>query len=266
MITKELEKWIQTIKVSWLNYTQYRVNFILMFLGPTLIFFLVKWSLWTTIYQSNQKIINGLDYSSMISYHFWVLIVSLLSLGHASFNLSEDIRMGRISTYLIYPFNFWEFHTANFIAFQILQFFIATTTIVIATTLLEFNLPSFHTLFIGYFYCFIISLFWYSVQFLTGIMAFWLDETWILRVLFSNITIFLSGSIIPLNFFPSWSVKLLEYTPFPHMAYFAALIFQGKNVDIIHSLSILILWTIITCLCSVYIWKKGLRLYTAAGM
>ena len=42
------------------------------------------------------------------------------------------------------------------------------------------------------------------MQYIIGILAFWLDETWVMRVLVGLIAQFLSGSILPLEFYPSW--------------------------------------------------------------
>ena len=96
------EKWWVTIKVSWVKYTAYRVNFFLQIIGPSLVFFFIKYNLWSSIYsQKPGLVIKGLDFSQMINYHMWAFIVSLVAQGHGSWNLSDDIRLGRISSYLI---------------------------------------------------------------------------------------------------------------------------------------------------------------------
>jgi ABC-2 type transport system permease protein len=263
-----LSKWWMTMKISWIKYTAYRLNFFLQIIGPSLGFFFLKFNLWISIFETTPdiKLIGSYNLSQMLQYHTWSLIVALVAQGHASWNLSEDIRMGKISSYLIYPFNFWEFHTASWLSFQVIQ------TIVAVITLLFINslgiIPSFilSGILKGFAFTLFVSLFWYILQYLTGIMSFWLEETWILRVMLQVITTFLSGSILPLEFYPDWLVKILNYTPFPYLTYYPVKIFMGAEVDIFRGLAILTFWGVLISFLNSFIWRRGIRLYTAAGM
>lgn len=266
-MASELAKWWQTIKISWSRYTAYRMSFFLQIIGPSLVFFFIKYQLWDSIYKGDKElIINGYSFSAMITYHVWSFIVSLLAQGHNSMNLSEEIRLGRISTYLIYPFNLWEFHTASFLSFQILQTFICSLTLAFMWLLNIFEFPVFNTLMIGYFYCLFISFFWFTMQYLIGILGFWLEETWILRVMLNVLTGFLSGAIVPLEFYPAWLVKILNFTPFPYLSYYPIKIFMGKIESVSFAMTTMTLWTIIIALLTSFVWKRGVKLYTAAGM
>ena len=110
---KNFPKWWQTIKISWSNYTAYRMNFFLQIIGPALVFFFVKYNLWSSIYDGDAHMtIKGYNLDQMITYHIWSMIVGLVAQGMSALNLAEDIRMGRISSYLIYPIDFLEYHTA----------------------------------------------------------------------------------------------------------------------------------------------------------
>lgn len=260
-------KWFQTIKVSWSYFLTYRFNFFLQVIGPAIIFFFIKYNLWTSIYQGDDElIIQGYTLEQMISYHAWSLIVSLLAQGHSANNLSEDIRMGRISTYLIYPFNFWEYHTANFVAFQLLQLLISLFTLSILIGFSIISPPSFLVLFSGLLICSWIGIFWYLLQYLTGVLGFWLEETWILRVTLQMITAFLSGAILPLELYPSWIVSVLDYTPFPYLTYYPIKVFSGELEHLFSAFFVLGIWGILIAIVNALVWKKGLKLYTAAGI
>jgi len=172
----------------------------------------------------------------------------------------------RISTYLIYPFDFWEFHTAGFLAFQILQIFIA----IISCAVLYFSglliLPTLSQLGFALALCFMVSFFWYFLQYLTGLLAFWLDETWIMRVMLQIVTTFLSGAILPLSIFPYWLSHSLKNSPFPIMVYYPVRAFMGELPFSTAPFLTLLPWMILLFFLNVLVWKKGLRLYTAAGM
>jgi ABC-2 type transport system permease protein len=262
-----LLKWWQTIKISWSNHTVYRMNFFLQVIGPALVFFFVKYNLWSSIYVSDPNIIiKGYNFSQMIEYHVWAMVVGLLAKGHSAMNLSEDIRMGRISSYLIYPFNFWEFHTASFLSFQFLQTFVVSLTILFVWGFGFLQMPPLDIFFNGVFYCFFVSFFWFSLQYLTGLIGFWLEETWIIRVILEIVTAFLSGAIIPLELYPKWFVNILEWTPFPYLTFYPVKTFMGQNNELALSYGIVSFWIIIFCMVNHFVWKKGIRLYTAAGM
>ena len=260
-------KWIQTMKISWVKTTAYRLNFFLQVIGPALIFFFVKYSLWKTIYNSTtEPTIQGYTFSAMITYHIWSFVVSMIGQGHTALNMAQDIRLGRISSYLIYPFNFWEFHTASFFSFQILQIIISIFTLIIflTTGILESITP--YHFFLGLGASIYVSFFWYVLQYLTGILGFWLEETWIIRVSISVITVFLSGAVFPLDLFPEFWRNILDYTPFPYLTYYPIKIFMGDTVSITKFLSTLGSWFVIVVILNTVIWKRGIRNYTAAGM
>ena len=262
-----LSKWWQTIKISWSKETAYRLNFFMQITGPVIVFFFINYNIWSSIYGNDSTlIIKGHTFSQMINYHAWSMIVGMLAKGHMSFNLSEDIRLGRISSYLIYPFNFWEFHTAGFIAFQCLQLIISCISLTCLLLLNIIQVPSLNILFMGISYTFFVSIFWFGIQYLLGLVAFWLEETWILRVMFNIVTAFLSGAFFPLDLYPEWIANILKYTPFPYLIYYPIKTFSGEYNPFPNGFIIMSAWIIIIIMFNKLIWKKGIKHYTAAGM
>jgi ABC-2 type transport system permease protein len=189
--------------------------------------------------------------------------------------LAEDIRLGRISAFLVYPFGFWQFHGASFLAFQVGQTLITLVTIS-SLSLLGMITPSLGDLFLGFYFCFLVSLIWFSMQFLLGVIAFWLEETWVLRVMFVIVCQFLSGAIIPLEIYPQWLTKAMGFSPFPYLTFVPVKILMGTykaSLFPVFGLSplmqasvILIFWLLVIHITGLLIWRRGIRLYTAAGM
>ena len=262
-------KWWQTIKVHWSNTLVYRVNFLLMVIGPVLVFFFVKISLWYSIFQGNTEIkIGNYTLSDMLSYHLWTMIVMLVSRSYNFGKLSEDIRLGRVSTYLIYPFSLWEFQVTNFISRLLIQLFIAMVCLGILLT--GFS-QYFHDVQVGDFLkglalAIVVSVFWFSLQYLIGLLTFWLEETWVLAVIADTIIQLLSGNIIPLDLFPDWAAETLVYTPFPYVTYVPVKMITGTGGNFLHALINLVFWIAILNVFILFVWKKGLKLYTGAGM
>lgn len=260
-------KWQQTIQIAWSKYTAYRLNFFLQVLGPAIVFFFIKYNLWSSIYGGDESlVIKGYNFQEMITYHTWAMIVGLLAQGHTAMNLAEEIRLGKISTYLIYPFHFWQFHTAHFMAFQLLQLCISGLTLALIVSVGLMDWPSWEFLWQGLLYSTVVGFFWFALQYFTGILGFWLEETWILRVILSIVASFLSGAILPLDLYPEAFVRILDYTPFPYLTYYPIRVFMGDTSSLLQGYLILSFWMVVVCWVNSLIWRRGVRLYTAAGM
>lgn len=262
-------KWWQTIKVHWSNLLVYRTNFILMIVGPVLVFMFVKVSLWYSIFQGDMtKVIGNYTLSEMLSYHLWTMVVMLISRSYNFGKLSEDIRLGKVSTYLIYPFSLWEFQAASFVGRFCVQFIIALFTL----GTLFWVFPQFFPgvplegFFKGLALCLVVGIFWFSLQYLIGLLAFWLEETWVIAVISETVFQLLSGNIIPLDLFPQWAEKLLAYTPFPYITFFPVKVFMGAEVDFTSVIVNLIFWILLLNILVAMVWRIGLKLYTGAGM
>ncbi len=264
---KRLAKWIKIIEINLNKTLAYKLNFILLILGPPIVFYFIKYNLWQTIFQSSSSdIIQGYTFKTMINYHSWVLILSLLSQGHTAMNLSEEIRLGKISSYLIYPIEFWEFHFASFLSFTLLQIIVVTATFLFFWQMNIIILPHYLDILCVFFYCLLVSLFWFSIQFFLGLFTFWIEESWILRVLFQVISSFLSGAVMPLELFPSNIVKALSYSPFPYMTYYPIKYIQSQSVDLSRGVLMLTLWIFIFWIGNSLLWKRGIKLYSGAGI
>ncbi len=264
----EWAKWWATIRISWTKQLAYKLNLLLLVIGPTLVFFFVKYSLWTAIFRvEGITTIQGYDLAGMLHYQIWAMIVGFLAQGYNSMNLAEDIRLGRISSYLVYPFGFWPYQTASFIAFQGLQIIVAAISFVILAAsglLVDWHLSQ---VLLGTGFSLLMGVFWYQTSYLIGLAAFWLEETWVLRVMFLTVAQFLSGALLPLEIYPAWLLAILRWTPFPYLTFTPVKIFMGTyQGSLSEALAVLLFWLALVSWASQITWRRGLRLYTAAGM
>lgn len=267
-LTAAAAKWTGTMQVAWTNQLAYKLNFLILVIGPVLVFFFIKFNLWSSIYaMEGVSVIQGYDLDSMLEYQIWVMVVAFLAHSYNNMKLSEDIRLGRISSYLIYPFGFWQFHTAAFFGTQIIQMIVSVLTVAfVALAGFRLHLSWSDTL-LSLCFCVLVGLLWFTVAFILGLAAFWLDETWILRVIFTVIANFLSGAIIPLEMYPSWFRAMLDWTPFPLMTFVPVKMFMGEySGSWIGAFFMISLWLGILGLLAALTWKRGIRMYSGAGM
>ena len=75
-----------------------------------------------------------------------------------------------------------------------------------------------------------------------------------------------SGYLAPLDLYPSPVREALFWTPFPHIAYLPASFFAGAQVERAGlAFLVLTLWTLLFYLVSRWLWKRGLRQFSAMG-
>ncbi|SMF63090.1 ABC transporter permease [Pseudobacteriovorax antillogorgiicola] len=266
---KRLRKWWQTMTISMTKQMAYKTNFLLLMIGPSLVFFFIKYNVWTAIFETQgaSASIEGYTLTSMLQYQAWVLIVALFAQSYNSMSLAEEIRLGRISSYLVYPFNFWEHHAASFLGLLVIQSLICGVSIIVFNSVDLLGELSIITLFQGFCLAFLVAILWYALNFLMGIIAFWLEETWVLRVMFLTISQFFSGSLLPLEVFPQWLREIVMYTPFPYLTWAPVKAFMGElSIPLEQGILVILFWIGVSAILATFTWSRGVRLYTAAGM
>jgi ABC-2 type transport system permease protein len=268
MFILELRKWHKTITSSISRYMAFKGDFFLMLIAPSLVFIAINYNVWRAIYQTQgDRSIGGFSMEQMLHYQCWSFIVALLVRSHRAWNLSEHIRLGKITSFLLYPFDAWKFYSCEFIAFQLIQVVIAVLSIV-SLQLLGF-LPWFDlaTLGLGILFSLLVSVLWFVFEFTFGLAGFWLEEVWVFRVVFNFFAVLFSGAFIPIELFPPGLQSFLAYTPFPFITAVPVHIFMGtSSVSFSWATVTLLGWIVALGLVSWFTWRRGLRLYTAAGM
>ena len=267
-IYREYLKWLESLKICLARNLNYKINFLLMMVVPVVVFFAIKYNLWRSIYASNpQTEIQGYTLSKMIEYQFWILIFDLFVRSHFfSENISDDIRLGKISAFLLYPFSFISYQLSLFFSDKLIQFFIGSFCFALVLSLGWLKAPSLFILLKAGVFLLIICLFWFFVQMGLGFLSFWFEKTWSLNVSVRFISAFFSGSIIPLDLYPEALAKILLWTPFPYLIYFPVKILMKEEVSISSCLFVLSVWIIILFFVTKWLWKKGLNFYTGAGI
>ncbi len=265
---KLFSKYWGTIRIELASQLAYKLNFLLLILGPALVFFLIKINLWYSIFAArDNELLRGYTFERMLEYQTYVLVVTLLCQSYASRNISEDIRFGRISAFLLYPTSFMGYHFGAFSAAQILNCLSALIVLVIGFGSGILPLESLTHLAAGGSMALLVSLLWFCVWFLLSSSSFWIEESWVLRVLFTMVARFLSGAIIPLDLFPPKVLEFLWYTPFPYLTFIPVQLCMGSSSVTFHDAALMtVLWLLIAAITARVLWSKGLRLYAAAGM
>lgn len=268
MLVAELVKWRQTVIVALSKQMAYKLDFLLMLVVPPLVFAAVSYTVWRAVFELQEtRSIEGFSMERMLAYQCWAFLVSLLIRAHRSWNLSEDIRMGRITSFLIYPFELWKFHASEFIAFQLIQLGIVTFSFLVLVGCGFISLPSIGVLVTGLLFTSSVGTLWFLSELIFGLTAFWLEESWVLRFIFNQMTLLLSGAFIPLELFPHSLRAILDYSPFPLLTSIPVQIFMGTSPhSLTFSCALLAFWLATLTILARFVWRRGIVLYSASGM
>lgn len=262
-----MKKYFAIFKVNWQKSFEYRADFI-GHLGMGIITFVVMYFIWTSVFK-NVTIFSGYTFSSMMTYVMMTKFLHFVQRGNIGREISNEIREGRVSVYLLKPVNYVKWWFSIFLADRSFEFFIRLGMIVVVFLILP-NVVIFFG--IGRFLLFlsflIISLIInFLLNFLIASLTFWVVDSRFIRSAIMMLIDFLAGTLVPLDVMPRFLKNLGLALPFQFVTYFPIKIYQGSfNVNqIFQGLLLAAVWAFSLFLLLNFVWRKGLRTYEAIG-
>tara|TARA_B110000263_G_C15254045_1_gene485563 strand:+ start:422 stop:1237 length:816 start_codon:yes stop_codon:yes gene_type:complete len=265
------KKYNSILRASIITALEYKANSIVG-LFAILSGLLIEYLIWSMIYasESTTYTIDGWTFNRLIAYIFLSMIIGQLkSSWVTAHEMIMQIRQGFMNQYLVKPLSFFSYHLMSFIGANILYYIPYTILIIIAPILFK-DLIFINFIQIPFFILAVIMSIYlsYSIYFFMVCFAFWFGEVRALLAAY-NISMFVfAGQIIPLDFFPEYYNKIINYTPIPYLIKFPVDIAMALEVNLnqwINFIFIGILWCIIMRLLSGLIYSIGIRRYEAYG-
>lgn len=262
-----LKKYWTLFQISWQNGLAYPLSFFLWRFRQ-LLSVLMPLTLWSLIF-ANQTSAFGYDQSQMISYIFLVSLLQGAVLSTSLHGLASDIYSGKVSQLLIKPLSFFSFAAAQELADKLKN--VVMTCVEMAVLYLLFRpeiaFPGWEVfgLFVVWVALGIILHFYIEILF--GTMGFWSPQTWAPKFLFFVLVDATAGKLFPLDILPEAIQKLIYLTPFPYLAYIQTQIFLGRlsSEQILQYSFGLVGWTVGVAVLATFVWRKGIKSYSAAG-
>ncbi|HBI38427.1 MAG: hypothetical protein A2355_07020 [Spirochaetes bacterium RIFOXYB1_FULL_32_8] len=255
------------------TFVTYRLNFF-FFMSARLLRVFVTLYLWQAIYKSSGK--TELMNFSMIEMIIYIVISDLIANVIMSSNALEtipnEVRSGLISMSLIKPINY-HFqilflslgNLINVLLYYILPLFIILTGyLFFAHNILP---PGIGTIVLFIFSCLISYLIYFFFTFMIATISFFTTSIWGISVAMFAIVNFLSGRMIPIDFFSGYLRIIIQYMPFSSMIYTPVMIYSGKLIgnDMLIMMAVQISWLIIIWGLSMFIWKQAIKKLTILG-
>lgn len=263
-----ISKYLAIFNISWQNMLVYRLNFSLWRLRSVLQLLLVYF-VWWSVFQ-NQSEVFGYTQTTIITYIMIAALVRSIVLSSRIMDIGGHINEGGIVNFLIKPIDFIGFYFARDLADKLLNISFVVVELAIIIQLLKPNIIvqtdlSILVLFISSILLAIILYF--SLSFIFGLLAFWLENIWGIYFLFFMFIEGFGGGLFPIDILPGALAKILLLTPFPYLLYFPAKVYLGTLAaeQILQGFLILIFWVLASWLLMRKVLDAGLKTYTAVG-
>lgn len=250
----------------------YRTDFWIQFAGGSIAQFTVAWFLWKSIFEyNNVSRIGEYTFGSMMLYYLFVPIIGRAIRGNPDGGMAEDIYMGHLTRYLVYPVSYFGYkltvHLANTFVFLVQSLAVLVIFMMFFNNSHVLTINSVNMLYAVSAVCTGTILYFLLIS-LIQLLSFWADNVWSLVVMVYLISGLLGGSLIPLSLFPAWLQPMLLKLPFAYFMNFPIQCLMGK--EDIHSwmtgLMIISIWIIALACLYATIWNRGKYKYTGVGI
>lgn len=262
-----MQKYFLVFFLTIKEYFVYRLNFVIWRLRVFLSF-LVTFFLWTSVFENTTRF-GAYGKSQLISYIFFVNILSSFVLGTRTIDIATDIVNGTIMNYILKPINFFKYYLIRDLADKLLNLFFVFFEVWILIYLFHppITLPlSTNYLLLTTIFLLIGTLIGFYINLCISFMGFWSNEVWAPRFLFMTVVFLVSGSYFPLDLLPSTLYYLFLLTPFPYLFYLPTQILLGR-LDLITPTMIVssLFWLFFSWYFANCLWLKGNKSYNFFG-
>jgi ABC-2 type transport system permease protein len=266
-----LQKYFNIYRASLVERLAYRGDFLL---GTVLRFLPMVTTilLWEAVFAGAETDdIAGFTRRQMIAYQLLIHISRMFSsMPGLAAGITRDIRDGSLKKYLLQPLDMISFlvcyraaHKCAYIATSFIPY-----AILFAICYRYFDPPRDWTTMAGYVTALFLSfLIGFYFETCIGMMGFWFLEVTSLLWIIATLNYFVSGQMLPLDLLPSTWQWVLKALPFQYLAYFPAVVFLGKRTgaELVEGLLFELTWVIALLLIARWLYRRGLRRYSAFG-
>lgn len=264
-----MKKYLQVMSGSLQEYFAYRLNFILWRVR-VVVSILISFFLWKTIFTSNNQVF-GYRESQMLTYIILITFLNGMVLSTQTFRVAEEINQGTLSKFLIRPLSYFGYVLSRDVSDKIINTFFSVFEMTLLILVLQ--PPIFvqtSSFWLGLFIPTVIfsALLFFEIGMLLSIIGFWSRETWAPRFIFFILVTFLAGTYFPLDILPPPIYEFLQLLPFTYLIFFPLKIYLGMKGTflLVKGFIVMFLWILGLAVILKYLWRRGLKIYTAEGI
>ncbi len=255
-------------QVNWAEQWQYRANLI-MYLLFWLVSPVVYLAVWTTV-AGAQGTVRGLSANDFVVYYLTLLIVDQLTSEVTIHYFGYKVQDGSLSSELIRPIHPLLTNTLmSNLAFKVL---ILGGMVPVWGVLWLLFQPDFSMVTWGNVLLAAPAIvLGFTLNFLMGAaltcVAFWTTRVWSLAEFYWAIVSLFSGQFVPLTLMPDAVQTVAGYLPFQLFRYFPIQLILGRltTEEIVRGYVVGVVWLIAAAVLFNWVWREGVKRYSAVG-
>lgn len=242
---------------------------IVIWMLSSIVRIVVSLSLWLS---ASNALAGGYTKSGIINYYVMSMFLEWVLLWNPFYPISQEIKSGQVVTYLIRPVSFFYAWLGRETGFKIVAtIMLSLIGIPLLTILNHVGLPLHFYPNASWFFLFIAIpgaiLTSFLITMCMSLLAFWLTEVQYVNYVYWTLMPLFGGLFLPVSFLPNALERLNKLFLFRYQLSFPLeILFNRLGVqEIIVSSGIMCIWIFSLTFLYRFLWKKGIRVYSAFG-
>ncbi|MBN2043641.1 MAG: ABC-2 family transporter protein [Anaerolineales bacterium] len=252
---------------SFLSGLAYRSGFIFAILN-NLVYMTIAYFLWRSIFGDNQTL-RGLTFEQTFLYVTIASSLMVLLKTWTDWEISWNITSGSIIMSLVKPLKYQWMMMAQSLGFCLMNFLSIVVPSLIFLVFV-FKIPintGVGLLFfpVAIIFSFILNT---TIDYIIGLTSFYTESIWGISSTKDIIILFLSGSLIPLQFFPEAAQKVLKLLPFQAMYHLPLMMLvepEQTASSYLVSLSVQLFWVAVILILARLFYNRAVKVLRVAG-
>lgn len=261
-----MKKYFCLMQKSFSSQTVYRSAAVFRFFASA-VGFTIQICLWWALL--NSGVDQGTTFYEMVCFVMINTLVSAITQADIASDLEPEIRDGSVVMHFLRPisFHFYLFFTMmGKNSYRVLTGVLPV--LVLGSCFVGLPLPKSSLYFLFFLLSLIIGVFIiFELNYIVGLLAFWVQRTWYLTWYLEAGLIFFGGTVIPIWFYPSF-MKIASYAmPFRYISFEAVNFYLGRTPIEQAAIPILLglFWTAVLVVIGQLIWQRVQKKMTVNG-
>jgi ABC-2 type transport system permease protein len=253
------------LRIGFAGMVAYRAEFLVWILTTNMP--LVMMALWNAVAADGP--VGRFGQRELNSYYLAVLVVRILTSSWMVWELTMDIRQGRLATRLLRPLHPLLAYSAEHLAAVPMRALFVSPLAIILVVVMRFEVPLVEPGRLGIFLLALIGawLLLFFTMVLIGSLAMFVDSALSVFEIWLGVHFVLSGYLVPIELLPAWAVRLTYALPFWYTLGFPVQTAVGllDGPAALRALGFQWLYVAGMALAARAVWKSGMRRFVAFG-
>jgi ABC-2 type transport system permease protein len=265
-----VRRWLAVYSVFFQDALVYRGNALIWLMTDTMPAIVMP-LVWLSSY-NGRSAIHGFTPSNMVVYYMVVLFLTCVVESHIMWDMANDVKNGKFNVYLIRPFSYRGYMYASNVSWRLMRTVVFVPLFAVVLFIFrrwvhwdpasyDFGWDFWVAVVLAHFVSF-------SISYALGLLGLYVVEVHSIYMFYYLPLVIFSGQMAPLSFFPPKIAALAMMLPFGYTLGFPAQIFirHVTGPAVWHGFLMQILWIAIATIAAEFLWRGGLKRYTAYGI